>query len=89
MSTSAGNGVTVAVEFDVSQCDSFKVPSCPTASVPAADLLSGNPVTFTFSGSGTVPSFGDHSGLPITWMLSESVTVQRVQADGSPFRSTA
>ena len=60
-----------------------------SASVTAADLLSGNPVTFTFSGSGAVPSSGDHRGLPITWMLSQSVTVQRVQANGSPFRSSA
>ena len=57
-----------------------------SASVPAADLLS--PVAFTFSGSGSVPSFGDHPGLPIAWTLSESVTVQRVQADGSPFTGT-
>ena len=54
-----------------------------SASVPADDLLSGNPVTFTFSGSGSVPSSGDHPGIPITWMLSESMTVQRVKADGS------
>lgn len=58
-------------------------------SVPADALLSGKPVTFTFSGSGTVPSQGDHPGTPITWMLSESLTVQRVEADGSPLTAAA
>ena len=54
-------------------------------SVPVADLLSGHPVTFTFSGSGTTPSSSLHSSVSINWSLSESVTVQRVQADGTPF----
>jgi hypothetical protein len=54
-----------------------------SASVPADQFLSGNPVTFTFSGSGSTPSEGDHPGIPITWMFSETITVQRVNADGS------
>jgi hypothetical protein len=53
------------------------------AGVPADQLLGGSPVTFTFSGSGSVPSSGDHPGESITWMLSETLTVQRVKADGS------
>jgi hypothetical protein len=57
-------------------------------SVPLADLLSGNPVTFKFSGSGTTPS-SLHPSISISWMLSESVTVQRVQADGTPFTAAA
>lgn len=31
MSTDAGNGLRVSVDFDVSQCNVFKVPRCPTA----------------------------------------------------------
>jgi hypothetical protein len=58
-------------------------PQAVGASVPAADLLSGNPVTFSFSGAGSTPSFGDHPGTPVNWSLSETLTVQRVQADGS------
>jgi hypothetical protein len=54
-----------------------------SASIPADQFLSGNPVTFTFSGSGSTPSEGDHPGIPITWMFSETITVQRVNADGS------
>src|SRR3954454_1134002 len=54
-----------------------------SASAPAADLLSGNPVTFSFSGQGSVPSGGDHAGIPVSWMFSEALTVQRVNADGS------
>ena len=57
-------------------------------SVPVTDLLSGHPVTFTFSGSGTTPS-SLHPSVSITWTLSESVTVQRVQADGSAFTAVA
>ncbi len=57
-------------------------------SVPVADLLSGRPVTFTFSGSGTTPSSLNPS-VSIMWTLSESVTVQRVQADGTPFTAAA
>ena len=57
-------------------------------SVPVADLLSGHPVTFTFSGSGTTPS-SLHPSVSINWTLSESVTVQRVQADGTPFTAAA
>jgi hypothetical protein len=53
------------------------------ASVPADQLLSGNPVTFSFTGQGTVPSSGDHPGTPINWQFSETITVQRVNADGS------
>ena len=53
--------------------------------VPVADLLSGHPVTFAFVGSGTTPSLSLHSSVSINWSLSESVTVQRVQADGTPF----
>jgi hypothetical protein len=58
-------------------------PQEVSASVPADDLLSGRPVTFKLSGSGTAPSSGDHPGIPITWRLSESITVQRVKADGA------
>jgi hypothetical protein len=54
-----------------------------SASVPAADLLSGAPATFSFSGQGSVPSQGDHPGIPVSWMFSETLTVQRVNADGS------
>jgi hypothetical protein len=54
-----------------------------SASIPADQFLSGNPVTFTFSGSGSTPSQGDHPGTPITWQFSETLTVQRVNADGS------
>jgi hypothetical protein len=54
-----------------------------SASVPAADFMSGNPVTFGLSGQGTAASFGDHPGLPIAWTCSETITVQRVNADGS------
>jgi hypothetical protein len=54
-----------------------------SASVSAADLMSGNPVTFSFSGQGSVPSAGDHPGIPVNWMFSETLTVQRVNADGS------
>jgi Peptidoglycan-synthase activator LpoB len=54
-----------------------------SASVPAADFLSGDPVTFGFSGQGTAPSQGDHPGITITWSFSETITVQRVNADGS------
>jgi hypothetical protein len=54
-----------------------------SASVPAADLLSGAPATFSFSGQGSVPSQGDHPGIPVNWMFSETLTVQRVNADGS------
>lgn len=47
-------------------------------------MLSGHAVTLTFSGSGSAPStIGDHPGIPVAWTLSESVTIQRVQADGS------
>jgi len=31
-----------------------------------------------------VPSDGDHRGTEITWTLSASAGVQRVNADGSP-----
>jgi hypothetical protein len=54
-----------------------------SASVSAADFLSGNPVTFVFSGGGTAASLGDHPGIPITWTFSETITVQRVNEDGS------
>jgi hypothetical protein len=54
-----------------------------TASVPAADIMSGAPVTFSFSGQGTAASEGDHPGIPISWKYSETLTVQRVNADGS------
>jgi hypothetical protein len=64
--------------------DDFGDPQSVPGSVPIDRLLSGQPVTFTFSGSGTVPSDGDHRGTGITWSLSESATVQRVNADGSP-----
>ncbi len=64
--------------------DSGDPQTVPTA-VSSDDLLSGNPVTLTFSGGGTTTSsFGDHNGLAITWSLSERATIQRVQADGSP-----
>jgi hypothetical protein len=58
-------------------------PQGVSATVPADDLLSGGPVTFKLSGSGTAASTGDHPGTPITWSLSESITVQRVNSDGS------
>lgn len=54
-----------------------------SASVPADQFLSGDPVTFGFSGQGTAASQGDHPGIPITWSFSETITVQRVNADGS------
>jgi hypothetical protein len=54
-----------------------------SASIPADQFLSGNPVTFGFSGQGTAASGGDHPGIPITWSFSETITVQRVNADGS------
>jgi uncharacterized membrane protein YgcG len=31
MSTDAGNGLRVSIDFDISQCNFFKVPPCPTA----------------------------------------------------------
>jgi hypothetical protein len=58
-------------------------PEEVSASVSADDLLSGRPVTFKLSGSGTAPSSGDHPGIAISWTLSESITVQRVGTDGS------
>jgi hypothetical protein len=54
-----------------------------SASVPADRFMSGDPVTFGFSGQGTATSSGDHPGIPITWSFSETITVQRVNADGS------
>jgi hypothetical protein len=54
------------------------------ATVSRDDLLSGRAVTFSFSGTGSTPSGGDHMGTPITWTLTTTLTVQRVQADGSP-----
>src|SRR6185437_12238764 len=54
-----------------------------SASVPADQFMSGDPVTFGFSGQGTATSSGDHPGTPITWSFSETITVQRVNADGS------
>src|SRR6185437_13912607 len=54
-----------------------------SASVPADQFMSGDPVTFGFSGQGTAASQGDHPGLPIAWSFSETITVQRVNADGS------
>ena len=65
--------------------DDFGDPQLVPGSVPIAQLLSGQPVTFTFSGAGSVPSSGDHRGTAINWTLSASATVQRVSADGSPF----
>lgn len=69
----------------VDECDAMEsaVPQEVSAGVPADDLLSGRPVTFRLSGSGTAPSSGDHPGIAISWTLSESITVQRVKADGS------
>ena len=58
-------------------------PQEVSASVSADDLLSGRPVTFKLSGSGSPPSSGDHPGIAISWTLSESISVQRVKADGS------
>jgi hypothetical protein len=71
------------------ECGAYEYgdPQAAGGSVPVADLLSGKPVTFSFSGSGTIPS--SRASVSITWTLSESVTVQRVQADGSPFTATA
>jgi hypothetical protein len=46
-------------------------------------VMSGNPVTFSFTGQGSVPSQGDHPGIPINWQFSETLTIQRVNADGS------
>jgi hypothetical protein len=54
------------------------------ASVPREELLSGRPVVFTIAGSGSASSAGDHPGTPIQWALTGSVTVQRVQEDGTP-----
>jgi hypothetical protein len=53
------------------------------ASIPADQVMSGNPVSFSFTGQGSVPSQGDHPGIPINWQFSETLTVQRVNADGS------
>ncbi len=78
-------GDAINLECGVSE---FGDPQPAGGSVPLADLLSGNPVTFTFSGSGTTPS-SIHPSVSISWMLSESVTVQRVQADGTPFTAAA
>ncbi len=72
------------VTSDICGANDSGDPQTVTASVSADDLLSGNPVTFTFSGSGSAPStIGDHAGIPITWSVSESVTVERVQLNGS------
>ncbi len=78
-------GDAVNLECGVSE---FGDPRSAGGSVPLADLLSGNRVTFTFSGSGMTPS-SLHPSVSINWTLSESVTVQRVQADGTPFMAAA
>ncbi len=73
------------VTSDICGANDSGDPQTVSATASADDLLSGNPVTIAFSGGGTTTSsFGDHSGLTITWSLSETATVQRVQVDGSP-----
>ena len=54
-----------------------------TASVAREELLSGRPVAFTFGGSGSESSAGNHPGTPIQWSLTGTATVQRVNEDGS------
>jgi hypothetical protein len=54
------------------------------ASVASEELLSGRPVAFTFGGSGSESSAGNHPGTPIQWSLTGTATVQRVNEDGSP-----
>jgi hypothetical protein len=73
------------VTSDICGANDSSDPVTVSTSVSADDLLSGAPVTFTFTGSGSALSTeGDHPGTLITWSLSESVTIQRVQANGSP-----
>jgi hypothetical protein len=73
------------VTTDICGANDSGDPVTVSTNVSADDLLSGDPVTFTFTGSGNaLSSEGDHPGISITWSLSESVTIQRVRADGSP-----
>jgi hypothetical protein len=73
------------VTSDICGANDSSDPVTVSTSVSADDLLSGDPVTFTFTSSGSALSTeGDHPGTVISWSLSESITIQRVQANGSP-----
>ncbi len=65
-------------------------PNLVVKQVSTAELLSGRSVSFSWDLSGTVPaSAPNHTGEPLSYTQSGSVTLHRVLADGSPYGSSS